>query len=171
MIRAHLLAVLSLAAGALSGCTRDMADLEQYVSETKARQSGEIEPIPPIRQFEAFEYVAGGRPDPFVRPEDMPASLAAGGGPRPDPNRPSEPLEAFPLDSLQMLGIIDFDGRRMALVRAPDGVVHRVTPGNHLGQNYGQVGDIAESQIELNELIPDGFGGWIRRPAVLALTP
>lgn len=164
------LAVVVVAA--LAGCSRDMADLERYVSDVKARQSRQIDPIPPIRQFEAFEYVAGTRPDPFIRPEEARSlSVVASSGPRPDPNRPSEPLEDFPLDSLRMLGIIDFASRRVALVRAPDGVIHRVARGDHMGQNYGQISDIAESQIDLNELIPDGFGGWIRRPAALALTP
>jgi type IV pilus assembly protein PilP len=171
MIRQPLpicIALLTLVA--LSGCSRDMQDLETYVSEVKARKSRQIEPIPQVRQYESYVYMAGSRPDPFIRPEPVQAA-AAGGGPRPDISRPREPLEEFPLDALRMIGVIDFSGRRVAMVRAPDGVIHRVGGGNHMGQNYGEIRAIEEGQIELNELIPDGFGGWIRRPAILALTP
>jgi len=172
MISRHRLrawiAVLGLLA--LSGCSRDMHDLETYVAEIKARQSRQIEPIPQVRQYESYVYMAGSRPDPFIRPEPVRAA-AVGVGSRPDISRPREPLEEFPLDALRMIGVIDFSGRRVAMVRAPDGVIHRVGKGNHMGQNYGEIRTIEEGQIELNELIPDGFGGWIRRPAILALTP
>ncbi|WP_029889075.1 pilus assembly protein PilP [Polycyclovorans algicola] len=165
-----MMALSLLAAIGLSGCSRDMQGLETYVAEVKSRQSRQIEPIPQVRQYESYVYMAGSRPDPFIRPEPVQAA-AQGGGPRPDINRPREPLEEFPLDALRMVGVIDFSGRRLAMVRAPDGVIHRVGRGNHMGQNYGEIGVIEEGQIALNELIPDGFGGWIRRPATLALTP
>ncbi len=169
--RAIIVGLLPLLLGSLSACSREMRDLETYVAEVKARQSRQIEPIPQVRQYEAHAYVAGSRPDPFIRPDPVQASSGPDSGPRPDINRPREPLEEFPLDALRMVGVIDFAARRIAMVRAPDGVIHRVSNGNHMGQNYGQISGIAESQIELNELIPDGFGGWIRRPAILALTP
>lgn len=159
--------------GPIAACSRDMSDLERYVAEVKSRQSRQIEPIPQPRQFEPFTYVVAGRPDPFKPPEPEagPGGFTADPGLRPNINRNKEPLEDFPLDGLRMLGTIVFDGRTYALVRAPDGVIHRVTRGNHMGQNYGEITAIEEGQIRLTELIPDGFGGWIQRPAVLALTP
>ncbi len=68
-----------------------------------------------------------------------------------------------------MQGVIETAKAVYALVKAPDGVIHRVSVGNHMGQNYGQIKSIEESEITLAEIVPDGFGGWISRPATLAL--
>lgn len=152
----------------LAGCGSGMEDLEQRVGEVKSRKSQQIEPIPQIKQFEAFAYVAGERRDPFQKAEAEP-SASASAGPRPDLNRTREPLEEYPLDALRMQGIIETPKVVYALVKAPDGVIHRVSVGNHMGQNYGQISAIAESEISLAEIVPDGFGGWISRPATLAL--
>jgi type IV pilus assembly protein PilP len=89
--------------------------------------------------------------------------------PGPDRNRNREPLEEFPVDSLRMVGTIDFNGHTYALVKAPDSVIHRVTIGDHMGQNYGKIVTITPSEVDLSEVIPDGFGGWTERPASLAL--
>lgn len=153
----------------LSACSNGMEDLETRVAEVKSRKSQQIEPIPQIRQYEVFAYEVGERRDPFLptEPEEEQATLAA--GPRPDPNRAREPLEEFPLDALRMQGIIETPQAMYALVKAPDGVIHRVTIGNHMGQNYGRVKAIAEAEISLAEVVPDRFGGWITRPATLAL--
>lgn len=162
-----------LAAGiavSLTACSPGMDDLETYVAEVKARKTRAIEPIPQIKQYEAFAYVADPeRRDPFQRSEP-----ARDAGPanslRPDLSRNREPLEEFPLDALRMLGIINKGEVSFALVKAPDNVVHRVTAGNHMGQNYGKIVRISESQVELTEIVPDGFGGFMERPANLALT-
>lgn len=160
-----------LAAGAvLSGCGRGMADLEQYVAEVKSRKTRQIEPIPQIKQYEGFTYVEADRRNPFVRAEPQKDPNAPGSNIRPDPNRNPEPLEEFPLDGLRMLGTINKEKTVFALVKAPDNVVHRVTVGNHMGQNYGKIRAISESDIDLVEIIPDGFGGFMERPANLALS-
>ncbi len=124
--------------------------------------------MPQPKQFESFAYRAGDRRDPFqqARPD---AAAAVASGPRPNLERSREPLEEYPLDSLRMQGVIETPKSVYALVAAPDGVIHRVTVGNHLGQNFGQVKSIAETEISLTEIVPDGFGGWVSRPAVLAL--
>lgn len=158
---------LVLAALLLTGCGGDMSDLEAYVAEVKARQSTAIEPIPQMKQYEAFTYAPEGRRDPFTKSGQPQAAAAA--GPKPDLNRNKEPLEEFPLDALRMVGTIRLPVGVFALVKAPDNVVHRVTTKNHMGQNYGQIVGITESEISLMELIPDGFGGWVQRPASLAL--
>lgn len=161
--------VLWLLVGLLSACGGGMDDLIQRVAEVKARKPGRIEPLPQIQQYEAFAYEPGNRPDPFATPEPLQETAASSGGTRPDLNRSKEPLEEFPLDSLRMQGIIQTPTSIYALVKAPDGVLHRVTIGDHLGQNYGQIKAIAESEISIAELVPDGFGGWVTRPATLAL--
>ena len=73
------------------------------------------------------------------------------------------------MDALRMLGMVTAQDHRYALIKAPDGVVHRVALGDHLGQNYGEVVRITESEVGLKEIVPDGFGGWVERPAKLAL--
>lgn len=152
----------------LAGCGPDMSDLRQYVDEVKARKTAQIEPIPQMKQYEAFAYQEGGRRDPFMPTLPERERSATGSGPVPDLNRNKEPLEEFPIDSLRMVGRVNYEGRTYAMVKAPDNVIHRVTIGDHLGQNYGKITAISETEIKLAEIIPDGFGGFVERPATLA---
>lgn len=154
----------------LSACSSGMEDLETKVSEVKARKSTAIEPIPQQKQFEAFVYDPAGRRDPFtpVEPERNDRGFD-NSGLKPDLNRNKEPLEEFPLDALRMVGTITTQGRLYAMVRAPDGVIHRVAVKDHMGQNYGEILSINEAEVGLTEIIADGFGGWMQRPASLAL--
>jgi type IV pilus assembly protein PilP len=158
-----------LAALLLGACSSDMSDLERYVAEIKARKSTAIPPIPQIKQYEPFAYEPAGRRDPFVEVR-RPQRTTAEGGPKPDLNRNREPLEEFPLDALRMLGTINTPAGIFALVRAPDNIIHRVTLKNYMGQNYGQIVAITPSEVRLQELVPDGFGGWVQRDATLALS-
>jgi len=169
---------LACAAALLAGCSRDMSDLEEYAMEVKSRTSRNIEPIPQPKTFEPFVYQAkdaqgNERRDPFLpllaSREQSQAAAGATGAIRPDVNRPKEPLEEFPLDSLRMVGTITMQQKAFALVKAPDAVVHRVSVGDHMGQNYGKITGISETEIVLIEIIPDGFGGFIQRPATVAL--
>lgn len=161
-----LLLALSVAAG--SGCGRDMRDLERWVEQVKSRPGGEIEPLPEIEPYETFEYSAHDLRSPFTPGrEEQPD--AKGEGPRPDPNRPREPLESFSLDALDMVGTFELGNERWGLVRDPEGLIHRVQPGNYMGRNYGRIVEVTESRISLVELVPDGSGGWMERDASLAL--
>jgi type IV pilus assembly protein PilP len=172
MSRARLL-LIGLAVIA-AGCAQDMSDLEDYALEVKARTSKNIEPIPQPKPYEPFVYEPGDRRDPFLAIlQSREAALAGAGGAgaiKPDFDRPKEPLEEFPLDSLRMVGTITLQQRAYALVRAPDSVVHRVSVGDHVGQNYGKITGISETEVVLMEIIPDGLGGYIQRPASVALT-
>lgn len=160
--------LLLMAALALSACSDDMSDLEEKVAAVKAQKSRAIEPIPQIRQYEAFTYVAADRRDPFA-PMVPQRNMPGGSELRPDMVRNKEPLEEFPLDALAMVGIIESGGKTYGMVRAPDKVIHRVLVKDHLGQNYGEINKISESEILITEIIPDGFGGWMQRPATLSL--
>jgi type IV pilus assembly protein PilP len=165
---------LCLAAALLTGCGGDMSDLEEYAMEVKSRTSRNIEPIPQIKPYEPFAYEAADRRDPFLpivgsRDEALAAAGGAAGAVRPDVDRPREPLEEFPLDSLRMVGTITMQKRAFALIKAPDAVVHRISVGDHMGQNFGKVTGISETEVVLMEIIPDGFGGWSQRPATVAL--
>ena len=160
------LAVVLLALAALAGCARDSSDLERYISEVKARPAGPIEPIPEIKPFESFTYPEGALRDPFAPLDFSPAQASSqAGGPRPDPNRPREILEDFPLDTLRMVGILQQHDNLWALIRDPSGTIHRVQTNNYLGQNHGRIIEISERAVVLRELIPDGMGGWIEREA------
>ena len=89
---------------------------------------------------------------------------------RPDPDRSREYLEGFPLDTLGMVGTLYIGETMYALVRTSDGLIHRVVPGNYLGQNDGRITDISESEITLVEIISDGIGGYIERDADISLS-
>ncbi|HEX4895985.1 MAG TPA: pilus assembly protein PilP [Solimonas sp.] len=166
------MAALLASALFLQGCSDDMSDLERYVAEVKGRKSNSIDPIPQMKPYEAFTYVAGERRDPFIQVdiETKEAAAAAGApGPRPDLNRNKEPLEEFPIDALRMVGTIVTPKGVFALIKAPDNVVHRVTLKDHMGQSFGEIVAITDSEVSLIELVPDGFGGWTQRQASIAL--
>ena len=157
----------------LAGCARgvtstpgDAPNLQKWVADVRARPAPPLEALPVMQQFETFEYSAQGMRDPF---SDAWVSADGSGGLRPDPNRRKEPLEAFPLDSMNMVGTIGKGAGMVALVMAPDKVTYRIRPGIYLGQSDGRVTGIREDRIELIELVADGAGGWLERPASLAL--
>lgn len=168
---------VTLLAILLVGCSDSgHEDLQQYINEVKSSRQGRIEPLPEFVPVENFTYSADELADPFMSWQTK-AALAAkaeqkagvGGGLQPDLGRRREPLEAFPLDTLRMVGTMQKDGQTSALVRSPDGLVSRIIVGNYLGQNYGQVVAIRGDTVELVEIVPDGLGSWIKRPASLAI--
>ncbi|HBK54945.1 MAG TPA: fimbrial protein [Xanthomonadales bacterium] len=158
--------IVVLYAATLVACARGTSDLEAWATEVRNRPPPALEPLPVMQQFETFEYDAERLRDPFSAPQD---NTQVASGPRPDPNRRKETLEAFPLDSLDMVGTLTSGSVLWGLVMAPDRVVHRVRGGNYLGQNEGRILTVAEDRIEVMELVPDGAGGWIERPASIAL--
>ena len=157
---------LALAAG-LAGCSGGNADLDAYIAEVKSRPAQPLDPLPVMQQFETFEYTAQDLRDPFSNPTAD--ESANNNGLRPDPNRPKEPLESFPLDGLDMVGTLGEGGTLVGLIMDPERVIHRVNIGNYMGQTDGRITSISEDRIELIELAPDGNGGWIERRAEVAL--
>lgn len=164
------LLLLGLAAS-LAGCSEDMSDLRTYAAEIKARKSDDIEPIPRMRTYEPFAYRPADRREPFVpfAADTDQEQRRSNSGISPDFNRNREPLEEFPLDALRMAGSLKVAGTNYALVSAPDGVVHRVTVGNHMGKNFGEIVAIDKTGIRLVEIVPDGLGGYMKRDASIAL--
>jgi len=162
--------VLAMALG-VAACGGDMDDLDSYINEIKARPGGRIEPLPEITPYEVFTYVADaeGLRSPFV-PDTPQATGTAAGGARPDRDRSREYLEGFPLDTLGMVGTLYIGETMYGLVQTSDGLIHRVVPGNYLGQNDGRITDISESEIKLVEIISDGIGGYIERDAAVSLS-
>jgi type IV pilus assembly protein PilP len=167
------LALVPLLAVALSACSPGMSDLEQYVQQTKARPGGRIEPIPEVRPHEVFAY-PGHERDPFdssvLAPQLAPDRPVSTSTVTIDPNRPQEYLESYPLDTLRMVGTLEQGGITWALVRTPDRTIQRVAAGNYMGQNHGRISGIRETGVDLTEIVPDGFGGYMERETSIALS-
>jgi type IV pilus assembly protein PilP len=164
--KARILLFVVGSAMLLGACSSNTREDEIWVEEVKARPAPPLEPLPVMRQFETFEYAAQDMRDPFSAP--IPDRSNAGGG-GPDPTRRKEALEAYPLDSLDMVGTIGAGGSLLGLLMAPDKVTYRVRPGNYLGQNDGKITAVFEDRIEIVELVPDGAGGWLERQAKISL--
>ena len=163
-----LLTVVTLV---LSACgSQQHSDLDAYVQDVKRKTKGRIEPLPEVKTYESEVYDAAELRDPFTPYAEEPSEELTVPGPVPDMNRKREALEAFPLDSLAFVGHLERDGTLWGLVQAPDDSIYRVSVGNHLGKNYGEILNISESTISLKEIIPNGSGGWVEREASLALT-
>jgi type IV pilus assembly protein PilP len=103
-------------------------------------------------------------------PDTPQVAAGGGGGPRPVEGRSREFLEDFPLDSLRMVGTLDMGNTVYGLVQTSDGLIHRVVPGNYMGQNDGRILEISESEIDMVEIISDGIGGYIERDAAISLS-
>lgn len=164
-----------LASFIVTGCqSGDISDLNDYVSGVKDRKSRRIDPLPEIKGYESYTYVSVDLRDPFVDTAiDVPQQEqtdVASNGITPDRNRNREELENHPLDSLRMVGTLEQGGQIWAIINASDGTIHRVTAGNFLGQNYGEITTVGDDRIALVEIIPDGMGGWMKRDTAVALT-
>jgi len=160
--------VLSLAVGLTACGGEENVDLQAYVGEVKARQKSRIPPLPKPQTFEVFTYNDGSLRDPFVPTVEL-LAIESDNGLKPDLDRERDVLEQYTIGSLKMMGILEKNGRRWALVRASDGTLHRTKTGRHLGKNNGEIVSITESQLELKEIVPDGLGGWIERMTTLAV--
>ena len=145
-------------------------DLRNWVKEQENLPHGRVPPLPQVKPYEAFDYAAFDLIDPFKpRKIEPPRGAASAGGIAPDLNRRREPLEAFPLESLRMVGTLEQKKTMFALVKAPDSTLYRVRSGNYLGQNFGRIVDISESQVKLKEIVQDSGGNWEEKEQVLLL--
>ena len=151
----------------LAACSSADDDLSRFIEDTKKEPGGRVEPLPEVKPYETFTYAAADLRSPFL--PSSPGSGAGLAGVRPDQKRNREFLEQFSLDTLKMVGTLKLEGHVYGLVRTKDGLVHRVTVGNYLGQADGKITDITPSKISLVEIVPDGLGGYMERPAGLAL--
>jgi len=152
---------------ALTACSSADDDLARFIEETKKEPGGRVEPLPEVKPYQTFAYSAAELRSPF-----LPSGPGSGSGlsnVRPDSKRNREFLEQFSLDTLKMVGTLKLSGRVYGLVRTKDGLVHRVAVGNYIGQSEGKITDITPSKINLVEIVPDGLGGYMERPAGLAL--
>ncbi|MBW2940339.1 pilus assembly protein PilP [Zhongshania aquimaris] len=167
--RLVLVAGVSMLAACSGG--NQYADLDAFVAEKRASPSGQIAPIPALKAYRAFSYSASGMRAPFNRPVDVKeiARLETASNIKPDLKREKEFLEQFSLDSITVVGTVRLEGVLWALIKDPDGGVHRVRRNNYLGRNFGKIIDVAENYLTVVEIVSTGGDGWVERPRSLEL--
>lgn len=157
----------------ISGCSsRQMSDIDALISGLDDVKSPRIAPPPEFDVIPSFSYDADYARDPFVVADSQSenGNHASQGTPSGiSSNRPKEPLEMFPLDTLRMVGTVSAGNDQWGLVMASDGAVYRVEKGNYIGMNYGRIESITESGMEIIEIIPDNSGGWVERKAGVSI--
>lgn len=178
LIRVSLIAVLSMLASGCMVWVEDKSDLERFVNKTRAKPADRIEPLPEYKPYESFVYEGASLREPFVALQAMQAVGKLAETKRenkntlkPDQARPKAYLEEFSLDDLVMVGTITRRGKDKlwALIKDGGKAVHRVSVGDHMGLDYGQIITIDERKVELVEIVSNGRGGWMKRPRVVAL--
>lgn len=168
MIAPRTLAALCICAGVAACGGEPHSDLRQFVKESENLPHGRIPPLPEVKPYEPVSYSAFDLTDPF-KPRKIEPPKGTGGSLAPDLNRRREPLEAYPLESLKMVGTLEQKKEVYALVKAPDNTLYRVKPGNYLGQNFGRIVGIDESSIKLKEILQDAGGTWEEKNQTLLL--
>ena len=163
-------AIISFSLLSISACSQDVSDLQTFIAQTKSAHVGSVKAIPQFKPYESFSYSAAELRDPFVANVDLDndettkTSLL-----NPDSSRPRQPMEAFPLDTLSMVGTLEQNEQLWGLIKDPQNMVHRVQVGNYMGQSEGRIIEINDSAIYLVEIVPDGIGGYIERDASIAI--
>lgn len=160
------LTILFLASGLTACGGGSMDDLQTFVAETGKDMQGKIEPLPQVKVYESFTYNAFDLPDPF-KPRKL--STGGGGGMQPDLNRPKEPLEAYSLETLKMVGMLSRQGAVHAVIKTPDNAIYHVKNGNYAGQNFGRITQIGDGEVSLRENVQDSAGDWSERTSTLLL--
>jgi type IV pilus assembly protein PilP len=163
--------VATIAVG-LAGCGANQEELQQWMEQQRREVKPSIQPLSPPKKFDPQPYVVADAVEPFstqklsvaIKQEvRQPNSLLAS-----ELNRRKEPLEAYPLDSMSMVGSVSKQGSPVALLRV-DALLYQVKLGDHLGQNYGKIVKISETDIALREIVQDAAGEWIERTSTLQL--
>lgn len=165
-------AAASLVLLLLGACSGEQEELQAWMEQQRREVKPSVQPLSPPRKFDPQPYAAAGGVEPFS-PQKLtvalkqearqPNSLLAA-----EFNRRKEPLEAYPLDSMIMVGSVVKNGRNYALLRV-DNLLYQVKPGDYLGQNYGKIVKISETELKLREIVQDAAGEWIERPSALQL--
>ena len=146
----------------------DHQDLRQWMKDSTKDFKGKIPPLPGLKSFPPVAYEAADLVDPYNVSKIEPERKAGGGGIKPDLDRRKEPLEAYPLESLKMVGTLKMGKMVHALVQV-DKNLHQVKIGNYMGQNFGIITDISDTEVQLKELVPDSLGDYTERTSTLQL--
>jgi len=158
----------------LAGCSGsdNLNDLRQFTDEAFKGNKPEIEPLPPLQPSAVFIYTASGQVDPFDAnnlQQKQAEEVAEQGEAGPDLSRRKEPLESYPIDRLKLVGMLAKDGINWAIIHAPDQSVHRITEGNYMGENHGEIVRTDESSITAVELIKNPTGKWEKKEVKINL--
>jgi type IV pilus assembly protein PilP len=175
-MKASTIALTLLAALGLSACgSSDQDELAKWMTEQRAQTKPNIQPIPEPKKYTPEPYTQEAATDPFSNQKlaqalkrESTQSASSSALIQPELNRRREPLEGFPLDAMSMVGSLVKQGQPVALVRL-DNLLYQVRPGNYLGQNYGRITKVTESEVVLRELVQDAAGEWTERTAALQL--
>jgi len=160
----------------LAGCeATEHEELQSWMNEQRAQTKPQVTPIPEPKKFTPENYAQQQATDPFSNQKlaqalkrESTQSTQSAALIAPELQRRREPLEAYPLDTMTMVGSLVKQGQPVALVRV-DSLLYQVRPGNYLGQNYGRVMKVTESDVVLRELVQDAAGEWVERTATLNL--
>ena len=168
------LLIAALWGGLLIGCSSgdEFADIRTFIRELESRPKGSIRPLPAFEAYQAFTYGAANQRSPFEPPIVLPPKSAAEKrivGIEPPKNHVKQYLEKFPLSALAMVGTLERNESIYGLIEDSNGGVHRVEPGDFMGDQWGQIERIEETRIDITEIVADGIGGWLRRPRSIEL--
>ncbi|MBX3616415.1 pilus assembly protein PilP [Nitrosomonas sp.] len=153
----------------LTACQQnDYSDLEVFIHNSGEGLHGQIDSLPEVKPYKPFTYMAFDAPNPFA-PRQNDQVFPSMSEIRPDLNRRKEVLESYPLESLAMVGSLQQHNLIYALIKSPEGILHRVKIGNYVGQNFGRINEVSESEIKLLEIIQEGANEWVERTSVLML--
>lgn len=165
------------AAGLLAACgSSDQEEIQRWMAEQRAATKPQVQPIPEPKKFTPDDYSQQAAMEPFssqkltqaLKRDSQQAGSASAALLAPELNRRKEPLESFPLDSMTMVGSLLKQGQPVALIKV-DNLLYQVRPGNYLGQNYGKIVKVGETEVVLRELVQDASGEWVERTATLQL--
>lgn len=164
--------VLAAVIAGLVGCTAEQEELQQWMEQQRREVKPNVEPISPPKKFDPQPYVAAGGVEPFSTQKLTVALRRETRQPNSplmaEINRRKEPLEAYPLDSMTMVGSVMKQGRQYALLKV-DNLLYQVKVGDYLGQNFGKITQITETEIALREIVQDAAGEWVERVGSLQL--
>jgi len=152
----------------LAGCQKEKEDLAAYIASVQAKPQPAIKPMPVMKTYDKFVYSASDLRNPFIKtvvdvvPVEEEIKKVVDNGIHPDKSRLKEALESYELSSLQFVGTLQQE-KMWALIRSPEGVIHRVKVGDYMGTHDGQVLTISDSEVTLKEIVPDGDSGYIER--------
>ena len=156
----------------LASCSAEHDELRAWMEQQRREAKPSVPPLQPPKRFDPQPYLAAQAVDPYSSQKltvalkqeaRQPNSLLSA-----EMNRRKEPLESYPLDSMNMVGSVNKQGQPFALLRV-DNLLYQVKVGDYLGQNYGRITRIGETEITLREIVQDAAGEWIERPAALQL--
>ncbi|MFO1217732.1 MAG: pilus assembly protein PilP [Burkholderiaceae bacterium] len=161
-----------LALPMVSACTSNNDELQAWMDQQRREVKPSITPLVAPKKFDPAPYASAQAVEPFSAQKlsvalkqeaRQPNSLLSA-----ELNRRKEPLEFFTLDGMSMVGSVTKQGRPFALLRV-DNLLYQVKVGDYLGQNYGKITKITETEIALREIVQDAAGEWIERPSSLQL--